>query len=142
MLKRILSIFLMLVILGLNSGLTFITHYCQGEAVESAITLFPSDLSCGMSPAEMQSCTNDDHGDAIQKKGCCENHYTSFSAESEYDSTPVVVNTHIDFKFVAAFVYSFVLNYTFAIEDKQFFESYHPPYIDKDISVLHQVFLI
>ena len=132
----------MLVILVLNSGLTFITHYCAGEAVESSISLVHADLSCGMSPAEMSSCSNDKHTEGIQKKDCCENEYTSISAEIDYNKAQVAENAHLDLKFVAAFAYSFVSNYIFEQEEKQSFESYRPPLLDQDISVLHQVFII
>jgi hypothetical protein len=132
----------MLVILVLNSGLTYITHYCGGEAVESTFSLVHSDLSCGMTPSEMQSCTNDKHTEGIQKKGCCENEYTSISAEIDYNKTQLAASSHLDIKFVAAFAYSFVSNYIFEQEEKQSFESYRPPSIDQDIAVLHQVFII
>ncbi|PWH85186.1 HYC_CC_PP family protein [Brumimicrobium oceani] len=142
MLKRILSIFLMLVILVLNSGLTYITHYCSGEAVESTISLSHSDLSCGMTSMEMDSCENDEHKEVIGKKGCCENEYHSISAEIDYNKAQVSANTHIEFKFAVAFAYSFVSNYLFLQEEKPTFETYRPPFIDQDISVLHQVFII
>lgn len=142
MLKRILSISLMLVILVLNLGLTHITHYCGGEGVESAFSLVHSDISCGMTPSEMESCAFDiQNGDEIiQKKGCCENEYTSISAEIDYNKAPVSENNH--FKFVLAFAYSFVANNLFLEKDKPTFKTYRPPFIDRDISVLHQVFII
>ena len=131
----------MLVILVLNVGLTHITHYCGGEAVESTFSLVHSDISCGMTSAEMESCTNDKHTEGVQKKGCCENEYTSISADIDYNNTQVAASTHLDIKFLAAFAYSFVSNY-FEQEEKQSFESYRPPCLDQDISVLHQVFII
>lgn len=140
--KRILSIFLILVILVINSGLTFITHYCGGKAVKSSISLVHADLSCGMTPTEKQSCTNDNHIEVIQEKGCCENEYTSISVENNYNKSEVVASSLIDFKIIVAFAYSFVSNYLFLPEEKQSFESYHPPSIEQDISVLHQVFII
>ena len=142
MLKRILSISLMLVILVLNLGLTHITHYCGGEAVESAFSLVHSDISCGMTPAEMESCSNDKHKESIQKKGCCENEYTSISADIDYNQSQVTSSPHLDFKFVMAFAYSFVSNNLFLKKDKPSFETYRPPILDRDISVLHQVFII
>lgn len=145
MLKRILSISLMLVILVLNLGLTHITHYCGGEAVESAFSLVHSDISCGMTPSEMEDCANVDyneHKESIQKKGCCENEYTSISADIDYNQSQVTASPHLDFKFVMAFAYSFVSNNLFLKKDKPSFESYRPPSLDRDISVLHQVFII
>lgn len=145
MLKRISSILLILVILVLNSGLTYITHYCGGEAVESTFSLVQSDLSCGMTPAEMEDCTNvehSEHKESIQKKGCCENEYHSISSDIDYNKTQVTASAHLDFKFVVAFAYSFVSNNLFLKKDKPSFETYRPPFIDQDISVLHQVFII
>lgn len=142
MLKRILSISLMLVILVLNVGLTHITHYCGGEAVESSLSLVHSDLSCGMTSTEMQSCTNDEHKEAFNKKGCCENEYTSISADIDYNHHQINSDNYVDLKFIVAFAYSYVNNYLFLQEDQPFFIFYRPPILDRDISVLHQVFII
>ncbi|PKR80428.1 hypothetical protein CW751_10205 [Brumimicrobium salinarum] len=144
MLKNFLSISLIIVILGLNSGLTFITHYCDGEAVESSFSLTQADLDCGMSQEEMKSCSNDKHNqkEVIHKKGCCENEYLSFDADFDYNQAQVTPNTHLDFKFAVAFAYSFVNNHLLLQKEKPSLEAYRPPLINQDISVLHQVFII
>ena len=140
--KRILSILLILVVLVLNSGLTIITHYCGGEAVESSYSLTHAELDCGMSLEDLQTCTDDPHNkhQSIQKKGCCENQYNSIN--DNFDFYKSQVNKSINYNFVIAFVHSIINNNSLLYKDKPSREVYLPPLINQDISVLHQVFII
>ena len=139
--KRILSILLAILILTTNMSVTFATHYCGGKAVKSSISFGHDNLDCGMAKMDEEKCGKEDHQQRITKKGCCENKYTTLSVDEDY-SNPVVVSPNLDFKFVAAFIVTYVNNYFFVKEESNSFIAYSPPLIEQDKSVLFQVFRI
>ena len=138
--KKVLAIFLSMLMLTSNVGITFATHYCGGKAVKTSIMLGQEDLSCGM--AEMESsCKNHSQTPTIQSKGCCENQYVQFEIEDDYNSQ-ATVEIPVDYNFVAAFVISYINLYSFDASAEAEYLNYAPPLLDLDIPVLIQSFLL
>jgi len=138
--KKIFAIFLALLVIITNLGITFATHYCSGKAVKTAISLGHDDISCGM--AAMDSPC-DDHSPlpAVKRSGCCENEFVQLKIADDYN-TPVLVKANIDFPFVAAFITSYINLYEIeGLRQTRFF-NYSPPLLSLDIPVHIQSFLI
>lgn len=133
--RNIASILMAFVVLFSTMSFTYSEHYCGDFLVDTA--LFSKAESCGM---EIEK-TSPNKDCSIKKDNCCEDIVKQIEGQS---------NLKIDFskltfeqqKLVVAYTYSY-LNLFESIETKiDTFEDYSPPLVDKDISVLYQVFRI
>lgn len=81
--NRLLSIGLIGLLLSSQLGLTFITHYCQGVAVESGVAWTSHEgVSCGMEKEKSEApCSSDDM--ELLEKHCCENEKLTILNEEE-----------------------------------------------------------
>jgi len=126
--------------LSTNMGFAVATHYCGGLAVESQLVLGHQSLDCGMTSIDESCETSPMDGMQLSEKPCCENKYESIDAEDDFK--PTVVQSSVNFEFIAAFFVTF-LHLPLSSRHEEFeFSNYSPPLIDQDIPVLHQVFLI
>jgi len=123
------------VVLFSTMSFTYSEHYCGDFLVDTA--LFSKAESCGM---EIEK-TSPNKDCSIKKDNCCEDIVKQIEGQS---------NLKIDFskltfeqqKIVVAYTYSY-LNLFESVDTKiNAFEDYSPPLVDKDISVLYQVFRI
>lgn len=91
---RLLSILLAFSFLTGQVGLTFATHYCQGEAVESGILWTSSEgFGCGMERTEKAPCSDRDQ-EQIEKH-CCANEKLTVRNEQEHlPSTSLISELH------------------------------------------------
>jgi hypothetical protein len=138
--KQVLAIFLALLMLTTNVGITFATHYCGGKAVKTTLSLGQDDIDCGM--ADMDTpCENPSESPTVKRKNCCENKYTQVTIEGDYN-TPAVVKTAVDFQFIAVFVVTYINLYSFNASTEAEYTGYSPPLLALDIPVLIQSFLI
>ena len=109
-------------------------HFCGDHLVDAA--LFSKAESCGMA---MEIATTDSDCNTI-KKDCCSDLVKQIEGQS---------NLKIDFnsltipqqEFVAIFTYSYLNLFEGTTNEVQY-SDYLPPLVDKDISVLYQVFRI
>lgn len=132
--KKISAILMAFVVLFSTMSFTISEHYCGDLLVDSA--LFSKAESCGM---EMETASADSDCNSI-KKDCCSDLVKQIEGQS---------NLKIDFnsltipqiEFVAIFTYSY-LNLFEGTNNEVSFIDYSPPLVDKDISVLYQVFRI
>ena len=138
--KQVFAIFLSLLMLTTNVGITFATHYCGGKAVKTSISLGQDDLDCGMANMDTP-CKDQPKSPTIKRKNCCENQYTQISIEDDYNN-PAVVKAPVDFQFVAVFVVTYFNLYSFNASTEAEYTGYSPPLLDLDIPVLIQSFLI
>lgn len=138
--KKVLAIFLSMLMLTSNVGITFATHYCGGKAVKTSVMLGQEDLSCGMTDMETP-CKNQPQSPTVKSKGCCENQYVQFEIEDDYNSS-TVVETPVQMDFVAAFIISYINLYSFDASAEAEYLNYAPPLLDLDIPVLIQSFLL
>jgi len=137
--KRVFAIFLALLILTTNVGLTFATHYCGGKPVKTDVSLLGHfDIGCGMEDKD-NSCDNPEIP-AI-KSSCCQNRSVELSIEDDFRSPKIIKNT-VEYKFVAAFVTTYINLYLLDASAETEYLDYLPPLLDHDIPVLVQSFLL
>ncbi len=134
--KKIFSITFALYFLATSVGFGVNTHFCQGKAIKSAVQLTQHELSCGMN---MQKTPCDSKTTSLNKKSCCENHYSKVQVEDNFNATdiPIELNAVV----VTAFIHSYLLP-EFTVNAQSEFLAYSPPLVYQDIPVLYQSFLI
>jgi len=123
------------VVLFSTMSFTYSEHYCGDFLVDTA--LFSKAESCGM---EIEK-TSPNKDCSIKKDNCCEDIVKQIEGQS---------NLKIDFskltfeqqKIVVSYTYSYLNSFESVDTKINAFEDYSPPLVDKDISVLYQVFRI
>ncbi len=126
--------------LSTNMGFAMATHYCGGLAVESKVVFGHEALDCGMAKMDQQSCqTLPPQKPGVKKTPCCQNKYQSLDIEDGFK--PTIVQTTFNVDFVAAFIVTSLHSPVYFYEEPQY-TNYSPPLINRDIPVLHQIFLI
>lgn len=138
--KKLFAILFSLLILLTNIGFTFSTHFCNGKAIKTAISLGTSDISCGMNNMD-QSCENISPSAMIDEKNCCENTYIQLKIKDNYQTKEVFKST-TNFQFIAVFIVAYLNFYSFNASTKVEYSNYSPPLLDLDIPVLIQSFLL
>lgn len=133
--RNIASILMAFVVLFSTMSFTYSEHYCGDFLVDTA--LFSKAESCGM---EIEK-TSPNKDCSIKKDNCCEDIVKQIEGQS---------NLKIDFskltfeqqKIVVSYTYSYLNSFESVDTKINAFEDYSPPLVDKDISVLYQVFRI
>ncbi|WP_306639760.1 HYC_CC_PP family protein [Sanyastnella coralliicola] len=138
--KKVLAIFLSVLMLTSNVGITLATHYCGGKAVKTSIMLGQEDLSCGMTEMEPY-CEKHHESPTITSKSCCENQYVRFEIEDDYRSSSIV-EIPLQIGFIAAFIIGYINLYFFDASTEAEYLKYSPPLLDLDIPVFIQSFLL
>ena len=134
--RKAISIFLSVLLLASSTGIAYAQHFCGDYEMLSKITLGEVHLSCGMA-MEAPGCEDGDTKD----QHCCDNHYTQVNTDDNFAKASFNIDVHPPF--VAAFVSVFVLQQLIDYEvTTDFFPTYHPPPLYKDIPVLYETFLI
>jgi len=114
------------------------THYCGGHAVESKLMLGHSHMDCGMGDMDKDCARKTDSKTYLDKVPCCENEYLSMEVEDEFN--PGLEQSKLSMDFVASFVITYLDR--FLDQEEPQYSDYDPPLVTRDISILHQVFLI
>jgi len=155
--KQLASISLAAIILFLNIGFSITNHYCEGDLKESAVTLGSKDLECEMRSGsskmgemdgmtdcgmeDMTSCETPADDMTGLHNDCCENEYLPLKIDDIYEKQ-TVENLNVNYKFVAAFVISYInLFSTNNLKSKEYI-TYSSPLLEQDFQVLHQSFLL
>ena len=150
--KKALSIFLLVIFLVGNIGVTHASHYCGGEINEQSLLLIESEFGCGMEvkdkcEKEENSCSKhrkekkeDSKSQNLKADNCCDNVFTELKVKENFDAQENKNLLNLDL--VLSFVYSFtqpeykshVSRYTY------YYKS--PPLSSVATSVRLQTFLI
>lgn len=136
--KKLFSIFLMLLLLGANSGVIFAAHYCMGSIADIEIGFVTKADPCEMvkKPTHCESHSSKE----MKKKGCCEDEYVQLSSDIDFEK-PSVSSLSVNPQFVIAWV--LVLKEVNVSSEKIVrFNDYSPPLVNPDRSILYQSFLI
>ena len=128
-----------------SSAISMDVHFCQGKFKRANIfgkaktcqEVNECLLKCGKEVKSCQSkssCSTDG-----EHKGCCNNE--SFQLDFDFDAFDVVSSdiSKIQKQFLTAFTYTYVLNLV-PSKDVSKFNTYIPPPLEKDLSILFQVF--
>lgn len=138
--KRTFSIFLSLLILTTNVGITFAAHYCEGKVVKTSISFWEDSINCGMTDMS-QPCENESQSSTVKRKSCCENTFVQLKIEDNYN-TPTIAKSTVDFNFIVAFLTTHINLYSCNASTEAEYLKYSPPLLTLDIPVLIQSFLI
>ena len=111
-------------------------HFCCNKLVDIAV--LGKAKPC---KEKVQKAENNSKECSFDQKDCCSN--KSFVKQGEDDLKKVVFELNVEnYVFLQAFVYTYV-NLFEGLELKAIpFINYDPPWIEKDILVLHETFLI
>ncbi len=137
--KKIISISLAIILLLSNAGFAVATHYCGGQAVKSSIVLGNAWIDCGMK-MEKECANTETKGVQITKTPCCQNEYQSLDVEDDYKPTIVQSNVHVEFV-VSSIIFSILLPLSVGSNETEY-AICSPPFLERDVPALQQVFLI
>lgn len=67
-------------------GMSFVTHYCQGDPVDSKHVFAEGDISCSMMDAMEASCDMHDRGglSMVAPMDCCDNEVDTYGIGTDY----------------------------------------------------------
>lgn len=133
--KKIISIALSFLLLVSSSGIAYAQHFCGDFEMMSQLTFGEQLLSCNMVADDGCNDTT------VTENHCCENEYTKVTTDSNFSKGSF--DTSFDTVFIASFVAVFVVPSFLEYETSPTFtDTYRPPPLYKDISVLYETFLI
>lgn len=136
MVKRLVSIFMILMVLGGSLGLNYNAHFCGGKLIKSEYSIYPSEkLSCGMKHQKS------DDGSTQFRKWCCENEHLHF----QLDEDIVHANVFCDFDLAHDFIIPSPVyeNVNGDLKLEYDFIGYSPPpALEQEIYLVNQSFLI
>ena len=138
--KRILAIFLLVVLLPSQFNLTWATHFCGKIKVKDSVTLGKEELSCGME--EVRCCSEDSSTSDIPKfksEECCSNDYYSVDSDEFFS----IMENSLDKQviFAATFIVS-LFDITSKTDEIDSYAFSSPPLIQCDKQVSYQSFLL
>lgn len=136
--KKIISIFLSILIFASSSGIAYAQHFCSGMEMNSEITFGEINISCGM---EIEKDHCDEESTVVEAHNCCENQFTKIHTDDNFAKASF--DLKLNKTFVATFVSVFVLQEVeIASTEKTFFADYNPPPLEQDFNILYETFLI
>lgn len=147
--KKLFAILLAFIFLTTHLPIAITTHFCNGQAVESALVFKGNTVNCGMNMTNKTTlCQNNFHSpkDKLKNSPCCQNHSQTFEITDDYNSSSEL-STSTDYSsfqvfFVTTFVKTF-FGWLFSYFDLSFsYLTPSPPLLKKDILILFQCFLI
>lgn len=147
--KKLFAILLAFIFLATNLPFAITTHFCSGEAVESAFVLKGNTVDCGMNETNtinhFSSTTK--FLDNLETSPCCQNHSQVFEITDDYSSA-LEFSLPTDYSsFQVFFVTNFVkIFFDWLFADFDFSLGYEIPpssfFPKQDILILFQCFLI
>ena len=123
------------VVLFSTMSFTVSEHYCGHKLVDRGF--FSKAEACGMElqkPASPSDCE-------LKKSNCCDDEVKQFTGQNELNTSFSSLNFEQQF-FVASFTYTYLNLFEGLAVNIIPFKNYTAPLVDKEITVLYQVFLI
>ena len=131
-----LSVLMAFVVMFTTMSFTVDMHYCGDSLVD--FSLFSKAEGCGMEKAQpAKDCENP----LMTEKSCCTNQQILQQGQDEL-KTSLSTLTFEQQTFVATFFYTYINFFEGLDENIVSFTDYPPPFIRRDLQVLHQTFLI
>ena len=131
-----IAICMAFVVLMTTMSFTIDMHYCGDTMVD--YSFFHNVDTCGMEKAELaSSCENPE----MKKKSCCSDEQLIVEGQDDLKDTfhTLTFEQHI---FVASFAYSYINLFEGTVSKEVPIVDYLPPFVKRDVQVLHQIFLI
>ncbi|ALM20304.1 hypothetical protein AAT17_03100 [Nonlabens sp. MIC269] len=133
---KTLSVLMAFVVLFTTMSFTIDMHYCGETLVDFSFNA--SAKTCGMEKVQAEKTCNNL---MMKEKSCCSN--KQIVKESNEDLKMSLDKVTFEQQiFVAVFTYSYLNLFESAESEDLAFEDYPPPFLERDIQVLHQTFLI
>ena len=147
---RFVALTMALLMFFSSMGLAMDMHYCGGKL--KSVSLFGEAKTCHELAAEenapMKNCPHHkkmmaEKQDCSEAKNCCSNKTVHLQADQDQQvqNADFTVSNQLK-QFVTAYVTIFFLNDLNVERETTPFAHYQPPLIPKDISILHQIFLL
>lgn len=135
--KKVISIFLASIILFSSMGFAINTHFCEGRAVDSSISMGVELLDCGM---PMPSKKTTDEGEQLNKQPCCQNHHQIVEVDQNQNNPfPAFDLNHT---FFVAFAHTFLVSVSVTQKAQISYLTFPSPLVKQDTLILYQSFLI
>ncbi len=124
------------VVLFTTMSFTVDMHYCGDTLVD--FSLFQKVEGCDMDKAPIAL---DCEMPSMAEKSCCSDHQivkeADYNLKTSFDSLSIAQQT-----FIVTFFYTCLNRFEGFDENIAPFRDYHPPFLEQDVHVLNQVFLI
>ena len=139
--KKLIAIFLTLLMLSSSTGLALGTHYCGGKAVKTQLVIGHANIDCGMVKMST-ACKSEEskHDKQLQRKPCCENQYASIDTDNTLVNK-ILINS-VDLSFLISLTFTSLGIDLFYSDQNIAFSYYYPPILKRNSQVLFQSFLI
>ncbi len=133
---KVLSFLMAFVVLFSTMSFTIDMHYCGSTLVDVAI--FKEVKTCGMEKEQAVSgCENPE----MKKKSCCSDEQLIIEGQDDLKDNFSKLTLEQQ-NFVTAFTFSYISLFE-GTENKEVpFVNYSPPFVKRNLQVLHQIFLI
>jgi hypothetical protein len=133
---RSMAGFMALVVLMTTMSFTVNVHYCGDTLID--FSFIQQADTCGM---EMTATIVDNENFSLSPKSCCTDHQVVKQGKDDLKITFDQLSLEQQF-FIASFTYSY-LNLFSGIHSQEIpYTDQPPPFIKRDVQVLHQTFLI
>lgn len=135
-LHNAMAVFMVAVVLMTTMSFTVDMHYCGETLVDFSFT--QQAETCGMDKMQSTSSCEDTH---LSESSCCSDKQVIKEGQDNLKISFDQLNLEQQI-FVASFTYTYI-NLFEGTESKQIpFVDYAPPFVKRDVQVLHQTFLI
>ena len=131
-----IAVFMATVVLMTTMSFTIDMHYCGDNMVD--YSFFHDVETCGMEKGQVvSSCENPE----VKKKSCCSDEQLIIDGQDDLKDTFSTLAFEQQV-FVASFIYSYINLFEGTASKELPFVDYPPPFVKRDVQVLHQTFLI
>ncbi|NOG57159.1 MAG: hypothetical protein HND54_05430 [Bacteroidetes bacterium] len=136
--KKIMALFLSLILLSSQVGFAVSVHFCGGFISESSISLAKANLSCGMESVGSSTCEATKHHDQFSKQSCCKDQSQVIQVNDNFNQKNNISNNQIDFIQLYTLIESGLLTLEkVSVADYQIPP---PPLIKGNSQILFQIF--
>lgn len=133
---KIASVSLALVVLFATSSFTVDMHYCCNKLVDMAILSKAKPCK-----GENQKIESPSKKCSLGQKDCCSNSTFVKNADDNLKLSQFEFRAE-NFVFLQTFIFTYVNIFEGLELEVVSFVNYHPPFLEKDILVLHETFLL
>lgn len=139
--KKLISIFLSMLLLVSSSGMAYARHLCGGMEINAEITFGEKHLSCGMDKEVENSSDCCGDSEVFEENHCCENLIAKVQTDDNFTKASSDLEASKIFNAISAQI--FVLDVSKIIAPKTIsFAEYNPPPLLQDLNILYETYLL
>lgn len=134
--QKIMSILMAFVVLFSTMSFTIDLHYCGDTMVD--YSFLHNVETCGMKKEQVVStCENPE----MKNKSCCSDEQIIIEGQEDLKNNFSTLTFEQQI-FVASFLYSYINLFEGTASEEVPYKDYPPPFVIRDVQVLHQTFVI